>query len=295
MTRDINQAIDSYIYQADRLLVQLEQIQNQKEDIGTQLTKEAATFLVRGYFGRTGGKIARSIVVQGEKARIKQLLDEVDRQHRDIVRGIHALLSQVSDWNKNLKEPNSKRLLTRLDKAQEGVRVKTRVNATKKLLTSLKSKTLGYNSEIHTITPEEAVLAPGSPFKGLMALNNVFKSVTEYVKICDPWADFKTLELFLSIPENVKIKFLTENTGGKSKANRFKRACNAFQVEHPGFEIRKGQGLHDRFILTSKQGWSVGSSLKDFGKTFSALTPLSDEVKKNTEKIFDDLWRKGQG
>ena len=90
----------------------------------------------------------------------------------------------------------------------------------------------------------------------------------------------------------VQIKFLTENTGGKSKANRFKRACNAFQEEHPGFEIRKGQGLHDRFILTSKQGWSVGSSLKDFGKTFSALTPLSDEVKKNTEKIFDDLWRK---
>jgi hypothetical protein len=294
MSRGLIQTIDSYIYQEDRLLVQLEQIQKQKEDIGTQLTKEAATFLARGYFGRTGGKIARSIVEKGDKARINQLLDEVDAQHRDIVRRIHAFLSQVSEWNKNLKESNSKRLLSRLDKAQEGVRVKTRVNATKKLLTSLKSKTLVYNSDIPTMTPKEAVLAPGSPFQGLLQLTNVFNSVTEYVKICDPWADLKTLELFLSIPKNVEIKFLTENTGGKSKANRFKRACKAFQEEHPGFEIRKGQGLHDRFILTAKQGWSVGSSLKDFGKDFTALTPLSDGVKKDTEKIFDELWRKAR-
>jgi len=294
MIGEFNQIIDSYIYQEDGLLAQLEQIQKQKEDIGTQITKEAASFLARGYFGRTGGKIARSLVEQGEKERINQQLNEVDRQHRDIVRGIHAFLSKVSEWNKNLKEPNSKQLLTRLDKAQEGVRVKTRVNATKKLLTSLKLKSLVYNTEIPNITPKEAVLAPGSPFRGLLELTNVFKSVTGYVKICDPWADLKTLEIFLSIPENVQIKFLTEKTGGKSKANRFKRACKAFQEEHPGFEIRKVQGLHDRFILTKKQGWSVGSSIKDFGKDFSALTPLSDEVKKDTETIFDELWKKAR-
>ena len=151
-----------------------------------------------------------------------------------------------------------------------------------------------YNSEIPTITLKEVVLAPGSPFRGLLELTKVFKSVTEYVKICDPWADLKTLELFLSIPENVQIKFLTENTGGKSKANRFKNACKAFQNERPGFEVRKGQGLHDRFILTKKKGWSVGSSLKDFGKDFSALTPLSIEIMKDTEKIFDKLWKKAQ-
>jgi hypothetical protein len=35
--------------------------------------------------------------------------------------------------------------------------------------------------------------------------------------------------------------------------------------------IRKGIGLHDRFILTKGEGWSVGHSLKDFGLKNSYL------------------------
>lgn len=294
MSDEINRILDSYIHQEDRLLVQLAEINKQKGNIGSQIKKEAASLIVREYLGRTGGKFARSIVNRSEKERNQSLLEGVDRQHVVIVSRIQALLVTVSEFNKNLIESNSHRLLIRLDKAQEGVRVSTRVNATKKLLTSLKSKRLIYNTEIPNIAPKEAVLPPGSPFRGLLELTNVFKSVTGYVKICDPWADLKTLEVFLSIPENIPIMFLTEKTGGKSKARRFRRACKEFQTEHPDFEIRKGQGLHDRFIISKKQGWSVGSSIKDFGKNFSALTPLSDEVKKDTEKIFDELWRKAQ-
>jgi hypothetical protein len=293
MSEKMNQFIDSIIYQEESLLTQLEQIRGKKEDIKTQITKEAASLLAREYLGRTGSKLARSIVEQSQKEQVKLLNNSVNIQHISIISRLRTFLSTVSEWKSGLKEPNSNRLLSRLEKAQEGVRVSTRINATIRLLISLKSKHLVYNSEIPIMSPKQAVFPPGSSFRGLVELNNVFQSVTGYVKICDPWADIKTLELFLSIPNNVPIQFLTENLGGKSKTRRLKRACMEFQVEHPSFEVRKCEGLHDRFILSEKQGWSVGSSIKDFGKNFSALTPLSDVVKKETEIIFNGLWKKG--
>ena len=42
--------------------------------------------------------------------------------------------------------------------------------------------------------------------------------------------------------------------------------------------IRKGAGLHDRFILTRGEGWSVGHSLKDFGSKNSILAKMVASV-----------------
>jgi zona occludens toxin (predicted ATPase) len=54
--------------------------------------------------------------------------------------------------------------------------------------------------------------------------------------------------------------------------------------------IRKGTGLHDRFILTGGEGWSVGHSLKDFGSKNSYLTKMASSV--DAESAFDDNWIK---
>jgi hypothetical protein len=54
--------------------------------------------------------------------------------------------------------------------------------------------------------------------------------------------------------------------------------------------IRKGTGLHDRFILTEGEGWSVGHSLKDFGSKNSYLTRMASSI--DAESVFDDNWIK---
>lgn len=54
--------------------------------------------------------------------------------------------------------------------------------------------------------------------------------------------------------------------------------------------IRKGTGLHDRFILTGGEGWSVGHSLKDFGSKNSYLAKMASSV--DAESAFDDNWIK---
>jgi len=289
MSDEITRVLDSYIQQEKRLLNQLSQIQGQRYDIGTEIGKEVVSLGAREILGRTGGKIVRRLMIQGEKVRARELEAAVDAQHRGNVLHIRGFLRTVSEFRKKLEEPNSDRLISRLERAQDGVRVATRIRATMRLLSSLKSKRLVFNKDIPIIEKKGAVLSPGSPFSGMLELRKILSSTTEYVKICDQWVDIPTLEILLSVPEAIPIKLLTGEAG---KSRRFLRACSDFQVERPGFEVRIGEGLHDRFILTKKQGWLVGSSIKDFGKKFSAVIPLLESEKQDTEKIFDDLWKK---
>ncbi len=185
-------------------------------------------------------------------------------------------------------------MVSRLERAQTGVRVETRIRHTVKLLTNLKSKRFVYNKDLPVIPQSEAILPPGSPFTGLMELRKLLSSADGYVKICDTYVDVKTLDILNSVPTGIPIKLLTENTGGSKRAPAFLRACKDFKAERPGLEVRKGDGLHDRFILMANRGWSVGSSLKDFGNKFSALTPLQEKGKREAEKIYDDLWKKAR-
>jgi hypothetical protein len=48
------------------------------------------------------------------------------------------------------------------------------------------------------------------------------------------------------------------------------------------------QGLHDRYILTRGEGWSVGHSLKGFGTKNSQLMKMIDAA--DAESAFDDNW-----
>ena len=288
MSDEINQVLDLFISQEERLLTQFSQIRGQISDVQKEIGRDLITLGARELFGRTGGKIARKVMEQSEKERIKSQEAAIDAQHRGIVNRISGLLGTLSEWRKNLKEPNSDMLVSRLKRAQTGVRVTTRIRATIKLLSNLKLKRLTYNKDIHTIKEIGIVLAPGSPFSGHLELTKILSSVIEYVKICDPWVDIKTLEVLLSIPSSISIKLLTGDSG---KSKKFQSASKAFQVERQLYEMRVGTGLHDRFIITKNRGWLLGSSIKDFGKKFTAMTLLPDNDAKETEKIYDDLWK----
>jgi len=294
MSDEISQALESYIHQEQRLLTQLSQIQGQRQDIRTELGKDAVRLGAREILGRTGGKYARKLMERAERERIRNQETQIDSQHRGNIQRIRGFLGTVSEWKKNLKEPNSDRLISRLDRAQSGAKVATRIRHTITLLMNLKAKMLVYN-KILPLSPQiEAVLPPGSPYKGLMELRKVLSSATGYVKICDTYVNTKTLDILYSIPEDSPIKLLTENTGGKKRAPTFLRACKDFKVERPSFVVRKSEGLHDRFILMEDRGWAAGPSLNDFGSKFSSLTPLTENGKREAEKIFDNLWKKAR-
>jgi len=264
-----------------------------KDDISTELGKELFILGAREVLGRTGGKFVRKALTADEKRRIQTQEAQIDYQHQNLVVNIQSYLSGVSEIKKNLSEPNSNKFIQRIQKAQDGTRVKTRINSTIKALKYIKSKNLIFNHEIPITAPKEILLPGGTPFTGYVELKNILGSVTDYVKIIDPYINVDTLERLQAVPVNIPIMFLSENTGGKNE-KRLLRSCKEFFVEKPNFNLKKCKGLHDRYILTKSRGWTIGSSLKDFGKKMSSISPLSNELKKDVEKTFDRLWNESK-
>jgi len=291
MPDEIKQVLESFIGQEEQILNRHSQAQSKRDDPRAHLKGEAFNLLTRETLGSRGSRIVRSLIELSDRQTRNSLEADSETAHRRILNQARSFLGTISEWRKHLKEPNSDRLVSRLEGAQTGVRVTTRIRATIKLLKSLKSKRLVYNKDIHLIEEKGVILPPRSPFSGRLELMKILSSVREYVKICDTWVDIETLEVLLSVPSNVSIMLLTGDSG---KSKKFQSASKAFKVERQLYEMRVGQGLHDRFIISKNRGWLLGSSIKDFGKKFSAVTPLPEKDAKETENIYDDLWKNAQ-
>jgi hypothetical protein len=125
----------------------------------------------------------------------------------------------------------------------------------------------------------------GEKQKGENALRDILKNQLDtYVKICDPYVSLDTIKLLFNVRSGVDILLLTDNIKDVSMVKQeVLRLANKVR-------IRKGTGLHDRFILTRGEGWSVGHSLKDFGSKNSYLTKMTSSV--DVESAFDDNWIK---
>jgi len=304
MSQEIRNRLEEYVQREQALLDRLLRLKRWREDVRRDISKdvvsEVTATLIGDLFesfkaGKLGRKFVRAILNQKEKEEFLIQERSIEEQHNSLVQSIRDFLSSISLRRKNLKEPNSFKLIAKLDRAQEYIKVETRIKKTIMVLKSIMNKPLIYNKDILTQhVVKEAVVPPGKPFTGVLKLKEVLRNVRGYVKIIDPYVDEVTLELLLSVPEGLPIKLLTAYTGGKEKERRFKRACKGFKVERPLFEVRKCDPrlIHDRFVLTRTQGWSIGSSLKDFGKKLSMIKELSDQAKREAESIFDRIWEK---
>lgn len=303
MFQEINNRLEQYIYQEQSLLDQLNQLKRQRANAGAEIRKsiisEGARLLAQDFFeshlaGRFGKKITKSALDQQQKEQYLTQERSIDSRHRYLVQGIRALLSTISIKRKNIKEPNSDRLVARLDRAQEYVKVETRIRRTVLALRSIAKKPFIYNKDIPVQRVEkESLLLPGEPFSASIKLKEILTGVQGYVKVIDPYVDETTLEFLLSVPKDLPVKLLTAHTGGKKKERPFKRACKRFKIERPQFEIKKCDRklIHDRFVLTWTRGWNIGSSIKDIGKGLSMIKEISEQSKSEAEKKFDEIWR----
>jgi hypothetical protein len=123
----------------------------------------------------------------------------------------------------------------------------------------------------------------GEKQKGEDALKDILRNqLHTYVKICDPYVSSDTIKLLSNVRSDVDILLLTDNV---KDVNTIKQEVARLTNK---VSIRKGKGLHDRFILTTGEGWSVGHSLKDFGSEHSYLAKIASSV--DAESAFDDNW-----
>jgi len=285
----IRNRLEQFIWSESSLLDDLFKLKDGEK--GSEATKVVLEEIAASVAGRLGKKVARSVMDQKQDQFIYVEESKIEGRHYHIVQEMRDFLSAVSEARKDLTEPNSHRLTAKIDKAQDYVKIRTRIEHTIRALESIANKQLVYNSEI-PIQPEDIIVRPQKPFTAKARLRNVLKSLKGYVKIIDPFVDVETLDVLMDIPPAVPIRVLTVNMGGKSREKRFLRECRLLKIERPTFELRKCDPklVHDRFILDENRGWNSGSSLKDIGKKMSTINRLSSENRKDTEEIFDEIW-----
>jgi len=300
MSYEIKNRIEHHIQQEQTLLNEFLQQKSQRNEIGTELgkaivTEGAAAFATELFessrAGRYGRKFAKHVLDQKRREQILIGERSIEDKHNALVQDFRKFLSSVSTEKSGLKKPNSSQLIEKIDKAQDFVKVNTRIRRTIKALRSILLKPLIYNKEI-PVQQEELFIPPDTPFTSTLRLKEILQHIQGYAKIIDPYVHETTLELLLYIPKSSPIKVLTAYTGGKDRERRFKRAYKRFKVERPQFEIRKCKAklIHDRFILDEKGGWNIGSSLKDIGKSMSMIRVISPQSKRKTEEMFNKIW-----
>jgi len=302
MSGDIKSFLERYIQIEQALLNQFSQTTqrgNIGQEIGKTVISEGAAAIASGLFessaaGKLGRKLTKAILEHQQKNQVLVERSKLQSQHESLVQEARNLLSSVSIYKKTLRGPNSHSLIERLDHAQEFQRVETQIRRTIVALKSITRKHLIYNRDIASsqITME-TVISPRHTFSSALTLKELLRSIQGYAKIIDPYVDETTLEFLLQIPKNLPTKLVTELLGGKEKERQFVKAYHRFKTERPQFQIRKCEHglIHDRFILTPNQGWTVGSSLKDIGKKMSMITEINAQSRTELEKRFDEIWK----
>jgi len=304
MSFEIKRSIEHYINQGEILLEQLKvsklQQKNVQADLGRTFLIEGARLLAVDIFesakvGRITKKLTRAYLDQ-QKKKQKSIIEETyNNRFYSWLRNINDFLANISTYKANLKKPNSQQLIGRFSKIEEVVKLETKISRSIRILRGISNKPLIYNQEIKKLTvieEKQILLPPGSPYTGFRKIEELLRKSTGYIKIIDSYVDEDILDILFNVAKEIPIFLLTAFTGGKGKGKRFVKLCKRFKTERPRFEIRKCDPsiLHDRFILTKNNGWTIGSSIKDIGKRMTMITPLTVDTLKNAEELFKQIW-----
>jgi hypothetical protein len=137
-----------------------------------------------------------------------------------------------------------------------------------------------------TIGVKTWLIESGKVYSGKKLFQEIVMSkIGSAAKICDPYCGTRILDLISGIKQNCKISLLTQVIEQKET---FKRELQDFakEFQHLKIEVRifNGKTLHDRYIISDGNCWSIGSSLKNFGNKDTTITKLEGEVRYAIEK-----------
>lgn len=167
-----------------------------------------------------------------------------------------------------------------------------------KALKSLDRLSLIYNEDIPASREKqskEVLVEAGRRIMGETEIEGFLSKDTEvYLKICDPYVSKETLRFLEVIPKGITVQILTAYIKSQSQ---FERALELLRKNHDIHVLRvkshDGRSpLHDRYILTKGQGWTIGASLKDVGRKDTVISAI--ENPNPFEKRYDSYWRENE-
>lgn len=137
----------------------------------------------------------------------------------------------------------------------------------------------------------------GRIIKGENAIEQLFENeLKSYVKICDEWFNYKSVELLEIIPSSIFIQVLSSKLGDNNQKNQLKRKldklCQRKNIEIE-FRYMSEFPFHIRYIITENKGWQLSHSLKDLGQKASYISAIVTDLNK-LETDFDKYWNNAE-
>ena len=132
---------------------------------------------------------------------------------------------------------------------------------------------------------------PSSGYSGLRETHALLAGMAGEVRVCDPYADLKTLDMLAECTTATTIRLLTENI--KNKAG-FKQAVKAFAVEHRtplDVRVASPKLLHDRYAIHDDGMVLLGTSLNGLGLKQSFVIAMGPDIRATVLGFFEMTWQ----
>jgi hypothetical protein len=134
-------------------------------------------------------------------------------------------------------------------------------------------------------------IEPSRGFSGLRESQALLGEMTGEVRVCDPYADLKTLDMLAECVSATGIRLLTHNI--KSKAG-FKHAARAFAAEHGkqlDIAVAPPRVLHDRYVIYDGGMAVFGTSLNSLGAKQSFVIAMGEDIRAVVLGAFEATWQ----
>lgn len=139
-------------------------------------------------------------------------------------------------------------------------------------------------------TPQVVYVDPTKALTSIRTAENLLGTLTGAVRICDPYADTRTIDFLTSCLSATSLQLLSDNIRDRPK---FERDLRAFNKQHP-FTLTVRQApkgvLHDRYVIHDAGMLLFGTSLNGFGFKQSFVVVLGEDFRNTITPVFDALW-----
>jgi hypothetical protein len=143
---------------------------------------------------------------------------------------------------------------------------------------------------------------PGQPYQFYTVAKMIFERTSGSLMIIDNYATDEVIEYIDNYCDcnsisNIYIICNNQAPNNKSAERRIKPLKHAiikFSQEYPNIniELKSNVDIHDRYLITDKEVWQFGPSLKDGGKKACTINQLKDEAESVARSSFQDIWDK---
>jgi hypothetical protein len=140
----------------------------------------------------------------------------------------------------------------------------------------------------------------GEQFQYHVTAKKIFERASGSLMFIDNYANDEILNYINNYCDcdsinDIQIVCNDQIPNSKSAERRIKPLKHAIlyfskEYKNINIEARSSSKVHDRYIITDKEVWNMGTSLKDGGNKVCTMSQLKDNAESETRTMFREIW-----